>query len=148
MALGESIPVLGRDFFRLTHVENTGVAFGVQAFGMWFLIVFNAVASAMLVYVLLKSQKAGPGRYPRLVEYALALILGGALGNLIDRAVFFRVTDFLDFDFPDFIMERWPVFNVADSAVTIGVTLWCVYLVFFSKPKTLSESPIKRIKRM
>ncbi len=133
MSLGESISILGKDLFRLTHVENTGVAFGVQAFQMWFLIFFNIAASIVLIYVLLKSLHAGPARYPRLMEIALALILGGALGNVTDRILFRRVTDFFDSDFPDFIMERWPVFNIADSAVTVGVTLWCVYLVFFAK---------------
>lgn len=136
MALGDSIPVLGRDFFRLTHVENSGVAFGIQTLGVPILIVFNAIASLVLIIVLLRSSQAGPARYPRLVEISLALILGGALGNLIDRVLFGYVTDFLDFDFPDFIMTRWPVFNVADSAVTIGMTLWCIYLVFFAKRKS------------
>jgi signal peptidase II len=140
MPLGESIPVLGREFFLLTHVENTGVAFSIQAGGAPILAVFNGLASAVLVYILLKSRRAGSERYPRLVEIALALILGGALGNLIDRAFFGHVTDFLDFDFPDFIMTRWPVFNVADSSVTVGVTLWCVHLVFFSKPHKKNDS--------
>lgn len=135
MAVGDSIPVIGRDFFRLTHVENTGVAFGMQPFGVPILALFSALASVVLIYLLIKSQKPGAERYPKLVEFALALILGGALGNLIDRIVFGHVTDFFDFDFPDFLTSRWPVFNIADSAVTIGVTLWCVYLVFFSKQR-------------
>jgi signal peptidase II len=130
MTLGESIPVLGKDFFRLTHVENTGVAFGLQAGGVLFLSLFNAIASVGLIYLLLRSSREATTESPRIVQFALALILGGAIGNLIDRAAFGRVTDFFDFDFPDFIMTRWPVFNIADSAVLIGVTLWCLYLVF------------------
>jgi len=133
--LGEWHRVIGEQFFRLTHVENVGVAFGVQAGGATFLIVFNFVASLVLLYILLKSRRENSTKYPKLLQIALALILGGALGNLIDRLLFGHVTDFLDFDFPDFIMQRWPVFNVADSAVTIGVTLWCIYLLFFSRSK-------------
>jgi signal peptidase II len=92
--------------------------------------------------VLIRSRRAGAFRYPRLVELSLALILGGALGNLFDRVRFGYVTDFFDFDFPDFIMTRWPVFNIADSAVTTGVTLWCVYLVFFAKKHVNSHNVI------
>lgn len=133
MTLGESHRILGDEFFRLTYAENSGVAFGLNAGSPIFLIVFNAAASVILVFLLLTSRREGSLAYPKTVRLALALILGGALGNLIDRALFFRVTDFLDFDFPDVIMPRWPIFNLADSAVTIGVTLWCIYLVFIAK---------------
>ncbi len=135
MPLEQSIPLLGEHFFRLTHVENTGVAFGIQAGNTTFLTIFSTIAAAVLVFLLVRS----PAKFPRLVQVALALILGGALGNLLDRLFFGHVTDFLDFDFPDFIMQRWPVFNVADSAVTIGVTLWCVYLVFYAKPRASAD---------
>ncbi len=134
LPLYESLPVLSEDFFRLTHVENTGVAFGLKAGSMLFLSAFNALASILLIYYLLKHPFETTSRYPRFQRFSLALILGGALGNLMDRAFRGHVTDFLDFDFPDFIMTRWPVFNVADSAVTVGVTLWAIHLVFFTKP--------------
>jgi signal peptidase II len=139
MSLGDSFPVLGRDFFRLTRVENNGIAFGFQPGSVLFLIIFNSLASLAIIYVLIKSRRALAAYFPRLVELSLALILGGALGNLTDRVRFGYVTDFFDFDFPDFIMTRWPVFNIADSAVSTGVTLWCIYLVFFAKPKKSSE---------
>jgi len=141
LTLGESIPVLGKYFFRLTHVENTGVAFGLKAGSPLFLILFNGVASVIIAYLLLRSGRGGANPFPRTVRFGMALILGGAIGNLIDRIFFGRVTDFLDFDFPDFIMTRWPVFNVADSSVTIGVTIWCLYLVFSTlyKPKTTQD---------
>ncbi|HEX7343327.1 MAG TPA: signal peptidase II [bacterium] len=135
MALWESHRVLGDHFFRLTHVRNTGVAFGVQAGSRIFLIAFSVIASIFLIYILLKAHREQQTQYPPLVRFALALILGGAVGNLIDRIFFGYVTDFLDFDFPDFIMERWPVFNVSDSAVTVGVTLWIICIVLFSKRK-------------
>ena len=133
MILGESRRIIGDEFFRLTHVENSGVAFGFNAGSPIFLIVFTSIASLVIGYLLLTSHRRNSLAYPKTVRLALAMILGGAIGNLIDRVLFARVTDFLDFDFPDFIMTRWPIFNLADSAVTIGVTLWCVYLVFTSK---------------
>jgi signal peptidase II len=128
----ESHRVLGDHFFRLTHVQNTGVAFGMQAGSRIFLILFSLIASLVLLYILLKAHRDNQPQYPPPVRFALALILGGALGNLVDRVFFGQVTDFLDFDFPDFIMERWPVFNVADSAVTVGVTLWIVWTVIIA----------------
>ncbi len=130
MSLGKSVPVLGEEFFRLTHIENTGVAFGLKAGSPIFLILFSIIAAIFLIYLLLKSDNATSVAHPKPVRFSLSLILGGAIGNLIDRVAFGQVTDFLDFDFPDFIMQRWPVFNVADSAVTIGVTIWCIYLIF------------------
>jgi len=140
LAPGESIPVLGPDFFLLTHVRNTGVAFGLQPGGIVFLALFNAAASLGLIYLLLRSSRQTTAESPRLVQFALALILGGALGNLIDRVAFGRVTDFLDFDFPNFIMTRWPVFNIADSAVLIGVTLWSFYLLFAPQRKPREDA--------
>jgi signal peptidase II len=139
MSLGESIPVLGGEIFRLTRVENTGVAFGLNPASPIFLIIFNSIASVVIVYLILTADREGALAGPKTVRFSLALILGGAIGNLIDRILFGHVTDFLDSDFPDFIMTRWPVFNVADSAVTVGVTIWIIYLVF-SKPSP-SQQP-------
>ncbi|MFH1735975.1 MAG: signal peptidase II [bacterium] len=139
MQLGKSIPIFGQDFFRLSHVENVGVAFGMKAGTPFFLIIFTSIASLFIAYLILAAAKPGSLAEPPLVRFSLSLILGGAIGNLIDRIIFGRVTDFLDFDFPDFIMNRWPVFNAADSAVTIGVTLWCLFLIF-GRRATISES--------
>jgi signal peptidase II len=69
------------------------------------------------------------------------LILGGALGNLIDRVLFGPVTDFFSMDFPDFIMERFPVFNIADSSIFIGVVLMIIDMLFIKdKPSPLPET--------
>ncbi len=133
--IGQVIPIIGTDFFRLTHIENTGVAFGISAGSSTFLSIFSILTSVFIIGVLLYSHNKPSEQFPPILQIALAFILGGALGNLVDRLLFGKVTDFLDFDFPDWIMSRWPVFNVADSAVTIGVTLWCIYLVFFGKSK-------------
>ncbi len=63
------------------------------------------------------------------------MILGGAFGNLIDRIFFGGVTDFIWWDFPDFIMERWPVFNIADSSIVVAICLLVVYYLFFREEK-------------
>ena len=128
MYLHQSIPVMGEKFFRLTYVENDGIAFGLPFGSRIFLSVFTVGAVLFLIYYLrwMKNAPAAP-------RFALSLVLGGAFGNLTDRLFRGSVVDFLDFDFPDFIMQRWPVFNVADSSVSAGMTILIIYLLFFEK---------------
>ncbi len=129
MEVGEIVPVLG-NYFRIWHVTNTGAAFsmstGSVSLDRWILTAVGVIASGLIVYLLIKQEDAVP-------KTCLALILGGALGNLIDRVIYGRVTDFLDSDFPDFIMERWPVFNVADSSIVIAITIYVIYILFLEK---------------
>lgn len=119
MNLGQSIPEEG--FFRITYGTNTGGVFGLFA-NQAFLITLTAIVgvAAILVY----------SRYPQanrvLVRVALGLLLGGAVGNLIDRIRFGKVVDFID-------VGAWPVFNVADSAVVVGVILIIYYFLFGQK---------------
>lgn len=129
---GNSINILGEDFFKFTLVYNKGIAFGIDLGGKWILSAISLIAGiAIAVYIYrLKSEQ-------KLESWAFSFVLGGALGNLIDR-FFYRegVIDFLDFDFPDFIMPRWPVFNLADSFVSIGmILLFVVYFMESSKKK-------------
>jgi len=145
----ESIPVLG-DVLRWTYVENPGMAFGLN-FGMPVILsLFSIAAAIFLVYLLVKTDKDGITG----LRIALALILGGAVGNLIDRAfyglfygyapLFYgKVVDFVDVDLPDlnFLgkhLERFYVFNVADAAVSIGVVL---LLFFYPTKKESAKSP-------
>lgn len=107
-------------FFRLTYAENTGVAFGMFRDSNMFFLVFSAALVAVLLY--LRRRIAAHGR---LAELGLALVLGGALGNLYDRLAYGFVVDFFDFSF-------FPaVFNVADSAITVGA----VFLALGMKDK-------------
>ncbi len=92
----------------LTHVLNTGTAFGLLKNASWFFIFF---AAAVSVFLVLKYKTFSQEMQPM-----LGLILGGALGNLLDRLLYGAVVDFIDFHF-------WPAFNIADSAVTIAVIL-------------------------
>ena len=125
---GSSIPVIGEQFFRLTLVKNPGVAFGLRPVPPSILLIITLIASiALAVFLVQLIRKRSPLRFP------LTLLLAGAVGNLIDRIRFGHVTDFLDFDFPDFIMHRWPVFNVADSCVTVGMILLAAMTLFSAR---------------
>lgn len=107
-------------FFRIVSVRNPGIVFGLfsrnHARGhQLVIIIFTIVAMvAILVYSERKKRAHSPEFYP------LALILGGAAGNLLDRLFHGRVVDFLDFFIQD---HHWPAFNVADSGIVVGVTL-------------------------
>lgn len=110
-----NVPGAPMPFFSFTYVKNTGMSFGIlsgSVFGRWFLTLFQLAAAAALGYGTTKA------KHP-LLAVALAMIAGGACGNVIDRIRFGSVVDFLDFSglyFP------W-VFNIADSAISIGVAL-------------------------
>lgn len=135
MQLYESFSVIG-DFFRITYIENPGMAFGID-FGekaKLFLTLFSLIASIAITYYLIKHKDE-----KITLRLPLAMILGGAIGNLIDRMfygviygeapLFYgKVVDFLDFDFFNislfgYTYDRWPIFNIADMSVTIGVIL-------------------------
>lgn len=116
--LHDSIPLIGEDLLRLTHVQNPGIIFGHTFITLPLLLVFGWTASLVLaVYLYRLVRHHEPLRWP------VFLFLAGAIGNSIDRTIFGKVTDFIDADFPDFIMERWAVFNIADSCVTVGIIL-------------------------
>lgn len=112
----EAVPVL--PFFSLVLVHNTGAAFSFLAdaggWQRWFFIGVGAVATVILLHLLKKH--ANELRMP----LALALVLGGALGNVIDRVLLGHVVDFLYFHYGRF---TWPAFNVADAAISIGAVL-------------------------
>jgi signal peptidase II len=141
---GQRIPIIG-DFFRLTFIENPGMAFGFDPGSeakLW-ISIFSLFASvALLIYLyLIRKQNLS-------LRLAIAFILGGAVGNLIDRLfygvlygyapLFYgKVVDFFDFDFFDVTIlgrhyERWPIFNVADAAVSVGVL---ILILFYKKSR-------------
>jgi len=111
----ESLPVLGQ-FLRLTYTRNSGVAFGLGAGTNFPFYVFSLLAVVAILILFLRGNVQGRAR-----EVALALIFGGALGNLVDRVTTGLVVDFIDVGLGQW---RFPVFNVADSAVTVGVALF------------------------
>jgi len=138
MYLYESINLLG-DFLRFTYIENPGMAFGIQFQNKFWFTFLSILAAGIVVFYLLRMPNE---RF--IFRFSLALILGGAIGNLIDRLSFGKVVDFIDVEFfdislpsfnflflsfPGYDMTRWPVFNIADSAVTCGMILltWMVF---------------------
>ena len=147
MELYDSISVIG-SFFRLTFVENPGMAFGIQFGDNKFFTVFAVIASLVILIYLFQMKSD-----QRIARLALAMIFGGALGNLTDRFIRGSVVDFLDFEFfdihlsafdflfihfPGYHMTRWPIFNVADMGVSIGMFVLMVF-VLFEKEDDLKE---------
>ncbi len=135
MPLHHSIPII-EGFFNLTYIRNTGAAFGIfagsaAAFRIPFLISFSLIAIGFIIAMLRRL----PPKETGLIT-ALSFILGGAVGNLIDRIVYGEVIDFLDFYWGNL---HWPAFNVADSFITIGVLVTIYYLI-----KAKGEDPFSR----
>ena len=118
--LGDSTPITS--FFNIVRAHNSGAAFsflaGESGWQRWFFTVLGCVAAGVIIWML----KSHPGQ--KLFSFAMACILGGAVGNVIDRVVHGYVVDFLDFHWswlsPLFAGGHFPAFNVADSAITIG----------------------------
>jgi len=115
------------DFFRLTHVQNRGAAFGLFAespseWKVAVLVLFSLVALAVVSALLWRNSHAFT-----MTGAALALILGGAVGNLWDRLLSGHVVDFLDFYVNSY---HWPAFNVADSAIVVGAVLLVAEILF------------------
>lgn len=128
MQPGASTPLLD-GVFHLTHVRNTGAAFGLMPGRQ---PMFIAVTVAVLVGIALYLRFAMPSS--RLGACALGLVAGGAVGNLIDRVATGRVTDFFE-------IEGFPVFNIADSGIVIGVAV-LVILTLFAAPDGETESAV------
>ena len=118
-------------FFRITLVKNAGAAFGMFQGGRWVFIAASIIAVVVILYIGLRLPKEQRGR-----QLLLGMILGGAIGNLIDRVYAGAVIDFLDFGIGTL---RWPVFNVADMGVSIGATL--LLIVLLREPRRHEEEP-------
>lgn len=115
LELNEQVKVIG-NFFYITFIHNRGAAFGILQEQRWFFLVITvAVVTAIVIYL---SRSHRNNR--RLMLAALALILGGALGNFLERAIYGQVVDFLQFNFGSY---TFPIFNLADSAIVVGVCL-------------------------
>ncbi|MDA1189722.1 MAG: signal peptidase II [Chloroflexi bacterium] len=119
MRLGQSIPAEG--FFRLTYTTNSGTIFGLLPGATLVLTILSFGAIAFLLYFYRNYALTSP--YLRL---AIALLLGGAIGNLIDRLRQGTVIDFVD-------VGRWPIFNIADSAITVGIAIIVVFSFIMAK---------------
>jgi signal peptidase II len=136
MALGASVDVIGSTV-RLTRTQNTGAAFGLlRGRGIIFIVISSLASAAIVVF------RREIAKLARLEQFAFALVLGGALGNLVDRVrPGGAVVDFIDVGIRDL---RWPAFNVADSSIVVGVTLLAVRFLFFARPGAPEAPPSSR----
>ena len=130
ISLHDSIQVIP-GFFRITHVENTGAAFGLFAdspsqWKIGVLVMFSLVALVIVSTLLWRNSHSMSS-----TGVGLSLILGGALGNLWDRVLNGRVVDFLLFYLGQY---QWPAFNVADSAIVVGASLLVIEIIFAKTP--------------
>ncbi len=135
LSLGEPVPIID-GLFNLTLVYNPGAAFGM--FGdlsdttrRILLSVVSCLALIVVVRFMFKEAK-----YDQVSQFALIGILGGALGNVIDRYRFDSVVDFLDFYWGRY---HWPAFNIADSAISVGVVILMLRVLFAKHPAPVSE---------
>ncbi len=122
---GKSVNLIGR-YLALRQIRNPGAVFGLFANSNIYLLTLFSITLVifMTIYFLRKKER------PRSLDISLGLVCGGAVGNLIDRLVFGKVIDFVDFNF-------WPVFNMADVAIVLGIALLIFYFLrydFGSKP--------------
>ncbi len=129
LRLHESVPVVA-GLFNLVHVRNRGMAFGFLNrpdinFGFYLLVLASIGAIVLLLIWFIKLKEND-----NMTILALSLVLGGAVGNLIDRLRLREVIDFLDFYVKGY---HWPAFNVADSAITVGVFLVAINIFFRHK---------------
>lgn len=115
LELWDQISVIG-NFFLITSHRNTGAAFGILENQRYFFIIITIVVVIGIVWYIQKMKNTGN----KLLPFALSLVLGGALGNFLDRALTGEVVDFLQFNFGTY---TFPIFNIADSCIVIGVAL-------------------------
>ena len=124
-------------FFNLTHVRNSGVAFGIfseqNSQLKPYLLIFVSIIAIIAILVIFHQTD----REKRLVQGGLVLVFSGAIGNLIDRVLHKEVIDFIDIFFNN---RHWPAFNVADACITIGVMLLAADLLVSSKPFNSPDS--------
>ena len=129
--LYQSKPVI-QDLLHFTYVTNDGMAFGLSfPGGKHVLLIMTILLTGFIVGFLWKEKNGHP-----LIKYGLALILSGAIGNLIDRLLYGKVVDFLDLMIGNF---HWYIFNIADSSVTIGMILFIIHSIYVEQKKTNDE---------
>lgn len=136
MYLHQSIEVV-ENFFHITYVRNKGAAFGIlsganESLRVPFFLTVSAIAIIVILYTIYTYREEST-----LFPSSMALILGGAIGNMIDRVRLGEVIDFIDVHW---YSNHWPAFNVADSAITIGVVILIINILFENKKEGPEEN--------
>jgi len=136
LALYQRVEVV-QGFFNLTHVRNPGGAFGIfggekGGLGSWLFVLVSLVAIGSILFLLVKTKEG-----EKTLSFSFSLVLSGAVGNLIDRLRFGEVVDFLDFYLYSY---HWPAFNVADSAICIGIGLMAFDLLIRDRKRLRGSS--------
>ncbi|MCX7544587.1 signal peptidase II [Marinicella gelatinilytica] len=130
------VPEKVTGFFNLTLLHNKGIAFSLLAdqpgWQRWFILIMASVIVVWLLVWLFNSP-----RKLKLHNISLALVIGGALGNIYDRAVLGYVVDFIQLHYNDYY---WPAFNIADSAISVGAVLLIIDTLFSKQDKQQNES--------
>ena len=136
---GETHQVIGH-FFQLKLVYNEGGAMGTSLGNNTFYLISGFVILIMVLYFIYTNRNL------KFIARSMALIAGGAVGNLIDRIQGGRVVDFLDFDFFNinlfgYNIDRWWKFNIADAAITVGIIILMIYVIAFSQRQKSASAP-------
>ncbi len=130
LAFGQSISDVG--FFRILHVHNTGAAFGMFKDHAFTLTIVDIVGIVVILVLVLLLRSRWSFYDSALVRIGMGLVMGGTIGNLIDRFRIGHVTDFLDF-------KIWPVFNIADASAVVGSIVIIYCLIFLMKTAASQE---------
>jgi len=139
LELGAPVPVIG-DLFRWTLTFNPGGAFGMRLGGNTYYLVSSLLIFFILIYYIWRN------RFTGFIAYPLTIVAAGAVGNIIDRIRFGKVVDFIDWEFPDihigsYHLERWPIFNVADMAVSCGIIATVILVMFHTRKPPEDDTP-------
>jgi signal peptidase II len=136
LPLHHTVPVV-MGFFNLTHVRNPGGAFGILGgekggISSSLFVLISLIAVGIILFLLYKTKED-----EEILSLAFSMVLSGAIGNLIDRFLYGEVIDFFDFQLSSF---HWPAFNIADSAITIGIGL--IFVEIFTRGHSKSPNPL------
>ena len=118
MSVGQSFQIV-RNFFNITYVRNAGAAWSILSGKTWLLIIVSLIIISLIVFYIYKNKPKS-----NIEKISYSMILGGAIGNLLDRIIYGYVVDFLDFNIFGY---DYPIFNLADSFILVGVILLVIY---------------------
>lgn len=118
MYVGQSFQIV-KSFFNITYVKNTGAAWSILSGRTWLLILVSLVIISFIIFYIFKNKPKS-----KLEKISYSMVLGGAIGNLLDRIIYGYVVDFLDFNIFGY---DYPIFNLADSFILVGVIILVIY---------------------